>query len=329
MIFILGEAWGQEEERVGLPFVGASGRFLKSALSRVGIRYEDCQVSNVFNLRPKPTNDVKNLCGPKSEGILGMPALYPGKYVRAEYASEITRLHKELQAAKPTLILALGSTATWALGLGNSIKRIRGAAVLSKFGKVFPTVHPAAIFRDWTLRPIFFSDLAKAVREAQFPEIRRPEREIWVEPTLQDIATFYELHIKPARRLSVDIETSGKYITCIGFAPSINLALVVPFILADGKPYWSSEADERAAWEWVRRACQHPNIIGQNFLYDAHRLWRTYGIPTPGFSDDTMLLHHSLYMELEKGLGFLGSVYTNEARWKFMRDVETIKKGDE
>jgi len=42
-----------------------------------------------------------------------------------------------------------------------------------------------------------------------------------------------------------------------------------------------------------------------------------------------MLLHHALFIELEKGLGFLGSVYTSEARWKFMRDVDTLKRGDE
>jgi hypothetical protein len=40
-----------------------------------------------------------------------------------------------------------------------------------------------------------------------------------------------------------------------------------------------------------------------------------------------MLLHHALHPESEKGLGFLGSVYTNEASWKLMRGKsETIKR---
>jgi hypothetical protein len=38
-----------------------------------------------------------------------------------------------------------------------------------------------------------------------------------------------------------------------------------------------------------------------------------------------MLLHHALQPESEKGLGFLGSVYTNEASWKLMR-TSTIKR---
>jgi hypothetical protein len=43
-----------------------------------------------------------------------------------------------------------------------------------------------------------------------------------------------------------------------------------------------------------------------------------------------MLLHHSMQPELEKGLGFLGSVYTDEPSWKFMRtDHSTLKQADE
>ena len=330
MIFILGEAYGREEEIARAPFVGASGRFLRQQLSSVGIRFEDCYVTNVFNLRPQPSNDVKNLCGPKSTGIVGMPPLAAGKYIRAEYGSELTRLYAELSRQTPTLILALGGTACWSLGLGSSIKKIRGAPVMTKWGKVFPTVHPAAIFRDYSLRPVFYADLQKVSQEAKFPEVRRPARTLWVEPTLDDLQVFRRDFIDNSRRLSVDIETAGKYITCIGFAPSTEVALVVPFIKSSGAPYWKTEEEELQAWTWCKQVCQsHPHIIGQNFLYDAHRLWRTYGITTPGLQDDTMLLHHALYPELEKGLGFLGSVYTNEARWKFMRNKDNFKKEDE
>jgi hypothetical protein len=47
--------------------------------------------------------------------------------------------------------------------------------------------------------------------------------------------------------------------------------------------------------------------------------WKNYGIPTPAPAEDTMLLHHAMQPEMEKGLGFLASVYTDEASWKFMR----------
>lgn len=329
-LMILGEAWGREEEQLREPFVGAAGRMLKSSLSAVGIRYDECYTTLVFHLRPQPTNDIKNLCGPKSEGIPGLPALVSGKYVRAEYSSELTRLYDELTKVKPTMILALGGTACWALGLGSSIKKIRGAPTMTKWGKVFPTIHPASIFRDWSQRVVFHADLEKVAREKEFPEIRRPQREIWVEPTMEDLHEFEARFITNCSKLSVDIETSGDEITCIGFAPSIDRALVVPFVLEDRSRYWKTRDEEVAAWQWVKRVCEsHPHIVGQNFLYDMHRLWRSYGIATPGLQDDTMLLHHALYPELEKGLGFLGSVYTNEARWKFMRTADTLKKEDE
>ena len=48
-------------------------------------------------------------------------------------------------------------------------------------------------------------------------------------------------------------------------------------------------------------------------------------------TEDTMLAHHSLYSELPKGLGFLGSIYANVPSWKKMRTFqkeEQLKKDD-
>jgi hypothetical protein len=44
-----------------------------------------------------------------------------------------------------------------------------------------------------------------------------------------------------------------------------------------------------------------------------------------------MLLHHALQPEVQKGLGFLGSIYTEEPAWKIMRPrgKGTIKREDE
>jgi hypothetical protein len=66
--------------------------------------------------------------------------------------------------------------------------------------------------------------------------------------------------------------------------------------------------------------------IAQNGLYDLNILWRSYGITVRNFEEDTMLLHHALQPESEKGLGFLGSVYTDEASWKMMRTKSKVTK---
>lgn len=330
-IALVGEAWGKDEEEQSLPFVGASGRLLNGCLARVGIVRADCLVTNVFNFRPKPSNDIKNLCGPKAEGIPGLPALSSGKFVRLEYKPELDRLYYELTKFQPTLIIALGATPCWALLGTTGIKNLRGATVSSKYGKVFPTYHPAAVLREWSLRPILLADLEKAAHEATFPEVRRPRREVWVEPTLDDLYKFEQQYILPNPDLSIDIETVGDQITCIGFAPTVDLALVVPFILEGGKNYWPTIEAEILAWKWVRHICGlKKKIVGQNFIYDMTFLWKQYGITVPHMEDDTMLLHHALQPEMEKGLGFLGSIYTSEARWKIMRDrkKDTFKKED-
>jgi hypothetical protein len=44
-----------------------------------------------------------------------------------------------------------------------------------------------------------------------------------------------------------------------------------------------------------------------------------------------MLMHHSIMPEMQKGLGFLGSVYTDEPAWKLMRRkrADEPEKADE
>jgi len=334
-IVIVGEAYGEQEEREGRPFVGASGHLLNQCLAIAGINRSECYVTNVFNLRPK-NNDVLDFCGNKAEALPGTGTLTKSKYVRAEFAPQLTRLYKEINNEDPNLIIALGSTAAWALlGVGG-IKNVRGAAAqataraLSREYKVLATYHPAAVLREFSLRPILIADLSKAQRLGASRDIVRPQRNIWIEPDLADLANYERDYIIPAKQLSIDIETKGDQITCVGFAPSASSAIVIPFYSAakpDGN-YWPSLRKELAAWDYVRRWCaMHPSVF-QNGMYDMHRLWRTYGIPCRLAEDDTMLCHHSLQPEMEKGLGFLATIYTDEASWKFMRKNETLKKED-
>lgn len=335
-IAIVGEAWGEQEERARAPFVGASGYELTRMLDEAGIRRADCFLTNVFNLRPD-RNDIENICGPKADGLPGMPPIKNGKYIPSKYASELSRLYNEMSSVRPNVILALGNTATWALLYNTGISKIRGTitqSVAPKGFKVLPTYHPAAVLRDWSLRPVTVLDFAKAARESAFPEIRRPECIVYIEPSLQDLEWFYAEHLVSATSIAFDIETSGNQITCIGFAPSKEVSLCVPFVdnrnLDEGSrgSYWKTPQDEALAWNFVRRVLDLPQPkFGQNTLYDIHFLWRGYGIPVRNYADDTMLLHHALQPESPKGLGFLGSVYTNHSSWKTMRTkVLTLNK---
>ncbi len=329
-IAIVGEAYGAEEETQRVPFVGASGWHLNQMLDEAGIHRADCFLTNVFNLRPPGGNDVENLCTDKAGGIVSLGPLAKGKYLQTKYAPELDRLRSELEGVRPNIIIALGNTAAWAIIGTTGISKIRGTVTTGSGRgfvgyKVLPTFHPAAVLRDWSLRPVTVLDLAKARRESLFPEIRRPERTVYIEPSLDDLEWYYENFIVNARSLSFDIETSGDQITCIGFGPSPTTALVVPF--RDTRQtsgnhvgsYWPTKEAEMVAWRFVRRVLSLPMPkYGQNTLYDINFLWTRYGIQVVNYEDDTMLLHHALQPESLKGLGFLGSVYTNESSWKLM-----------
>jgi uracil-DNA glycosylase family 4 len=335
-IAIVGEAWGEHEERERTHFVGPSGYELTRMLAEAGIRRADCLLTNVFHLRP-PGNKIEALCGPKPEGIRGYPPLLKSKFVRREFIPEIERLGDEIVEANPNIVICLGNTALWAMCGVTAISKLRGTTRLSTHTaagfKTIATYHPAAVLRQWELRPVTVVDLAKAARESEFPEIRRPKREIWIEPTLEDIHEFVEQYIYPAQFMALDIETAGNQVTCIGMAPSPNLGIVVPFVdpRKKGRSYWPTAKMERAAWEACRRPIEDRRIRKalQNGMYDIAFLWRAQGIRVINASEDSMLLHHALQPESLKGLGFLGSVYTDEGSWKQMREKHTTIKRDD
>lgn len=145
-----------------------------------------------------------------------------------------------------------------------------------------------------------------------------------VPETRADLDTAFSV-LKSQSKLSLDIETIpvAKQITCVGFGIGTSLAYVFPFTNKETPSgnYWEDAKDEIHAWWIIKEICKNPKIekVLQNGLYDIQWLWRLCNIPVYGFRDDTMILHHCLYPELPKGLGFLGSIYTNESSWKLMR----------
>jgi uracil-DNA glycosylase family 4 len=359
-IVLLGEAWGEKEARIGQPFVGPSGIELLRMLDQAEVikltvadqdyirRYwqtENPELTdmvwrlhpevvrmNVFNLRPE-NNDISNLCGP-APGLKGYPKHEKG-YIREDFRSHLHRLSSDLDSIDPVLVVCLGSTALWALCGTNAIKASRGRPRMSTHTisgfKCLPVYHPAYILRNYSDRPITILDLSKAPRLAQTQTVEFPKREIWIEPSLADMENFFDQHVPPGTLLSVDIETARDFITCIGFAPTRHLALVVPFY--DGRRalrnYWPDTRSEAAAWGVITRVLQDPTIykLFQNGLYDIGFLYRSMKIRVMGARHDTMLLHHALQPELEKGLEFLGSVYTEEGNWKREHRQQTSKRG--
>lgn len=290
---------------------------------------------SVFDLSPLG-GDILNICGPKAASIKGYPSLDTNKYIPESYRPHLEKLADNLNELDPNVVVALGNTAMWALCGVRGVAKFRGTMLLSthtvKDFKVLITYNYTAITRQYELRTTMIIDLMRLNRECEFPEIKREEREIWIAPDIEDIIRFREEHIKGCELLSVDIETAGNQITCIGFAPNNKIALVVPFLNTQAKRgnYWTSRADEAAVWKIVKDILADPAIhkLFQNGLYDIAFLWRSMRLKTYGAEHDTMLLSHALQPESLKGLGFLGSLYGNESAWKVEhKTVRTIKRG--
>ena len=304
----------------------------------------DIMLTNVFALRPI-SNNLGYLCA--SKGDLGDAYNCPPvrtenpRYVKTEYLSHLSRLREEVRAGPRNLLLCLGGTATWAMVGSSAIGRLRGAVCQSRDDapmglggvKCLPTFHPAAIFRAWHWRVIVLADLLKARREREFPEVHRPLRSVIINPSLDQIETWVEETLRGSfTLLSPDIETMNGQIRCIGFARRRDESIVIPFISdLTGKSYWNNIDDEVMAWSYVQNLldCPLPKIF-QNGLFDLQYLIRA-GLTVRNARHDTMLLHHVLYPEMQKSLGFLGSIYTNEMSWKLMRlhkGAEELKRDE-
>lgn len=339
-ICILAEAPGSEESEALRPLVGPSGRELRRMLATIGANLDDCFKTNVF--QRQPANNLLALYGTSEPSnlsrSLGPLTTNPITYIGEDHLQELERLRAELSACNPNIIIALGNVACWALGLGQGINSLRGTVhpvnfIPGRATKVLPTFHPAFILRQWDQRVIALADLEKALHESHTPTLTHDNTELWLAPSLADLARFDALHMASATICGADVETKRGQITCISFAPTPDVSLVVPFWVDGENPnYWPDLRSEAQAWGWMKKWCERPDLVKvtQNGLYDMQYIFK-HGIRPINFTEDTMLAHHSLYSEMKKSLGFLGSIYANYPNWKSMRAYkldEQIKRDD-
>jgi hypothetical protein len=173
---------------------------------------------------------------------------------------------------------------------------------------------------QWKFLPVVTRDLLRALDESEFPERREPKGHLLLEPTVEDVREFLR-ECRTSPLLSVDIETGWGQITSIGFAPTPEIAMSIPFVdlSRPDRSYWRTPEAEVAVWLEVKHLLEDPTIpkLGQNFTYDAFWLWMRAGIGVRGYVEDTRLKHHAIYPELPKDLAFMSS-YTDLGAWKQM-----------
>ncbi len=337
-VVIVGDVPSSADVMAGAPFTEGVGVELAAWLGKAGIDLDKCLRTNVFSFRPPQGKTAKFFASKRDATALkkkeGWESPFPhcpahNGYLRKEHEHELDRLSSEIERADPNIILVLGGTALWALASLSPISTYRGTLCrgneVAGARKVMPTYHPAAVIKNWSLRPLAIMDIFKAAAQSRSPELKFKERSIWTEPLLSDLDTFESRYINPIKGtsapLAFDIETDKSGITCIGFAPSEEVAIVVPFQdkRMPDRSYWPTADQEVKAWTWVKGILEDPELVklAHNQSYDV--IWLTrIGIKTSGPIEDTMHMHHAMQPEMPKALGVLSSLYTNAQSWKGM-----------
>lgn len=329
-IALVGEAPGAEEVIKGAPFVGPAGELLDDLLRRAGIARGECLVTNVFHTRP-PSNNVGWFFGGED---VNRDHFFPTHgALKNEWVPELARLNEELTKADPNVVVALGAIAMWALTGRDKITGNRGFTIPSSDGKwkVLPTYHPAFVLRSYGDKPVLYSDLKKALRNANDKKMIRVARRIHIIEVVADLDVMEE-DIRAAGGCAVDVETdylNTKQITMISFAPTEHDTYVIPFWNKDRPDYSNYDAvTEAAVVVRIGRILRDPGIrkLFHHAAYDLSYLSRDYG-SVRGRIDDTMLIAHSMQPEWEKSLAHLGSLKTDELAWKHLRSKPKYAEG--
>jgi DNA polymerase len=322
-ILIVGEAPGVDEVRTGEPFVGLSGKELTRMLHDAGIIRSACRITNVTMERPDG-NDISNFFATRTQATTDHKHI-AGRWCHPAITSGLEALRQEVARTNPSVILALGDTALWALTSETGITKWRGSHMDLRpaFGGpvptetvVIPTYHPAAILRQWSWRYIAVQDIRRAAEIATGNAPQRPVENYTIPRTLSDALDAIEELRGSDVPLSCDIETRAGFIDCIGFASSQSRAICFPFFsLSQPGGLWSLE-DEAEIILRLRDLLSFSEIIGQNFLYDAQYIARHWGLAVvPMF--DTMIAQGVAWPGLPKALDFLSSMYLPWHRyWK-------------
>jgi uracil-DNA glycosylase len=138
-VAVVGESPGPPDIDSGKPFMGPAGQMLNRILEAVGLKREDCYLTNTVKI------------------------ISQGDELTPEVLSFFTPyLHRELAAARPQIIIAFGNTPTRALlRTKKPISKMRGEFHDYQGMKLMPTFNPAYLLRDPSKKREVWEDMKK------------------------------------------------------------------------------------------------------------------------------------------------------------------------
>jgi uracil-DNA glycosylase len=137
-LMFIGEGPGFEEDRRGLPFVGAAGELLTRIIQAIEMKRDEVYIANVVKCRPPGNRD------PQPD----------------EVAACRGYLERQIALVRPKVIVALGRVAAQALlGTDAPIGRMRGQWYRVQGVPTMVTYHPAALLRNSALKRPTWEDM--------------------------------------------------------------------------------------------------------------------------------------------------------------------------
>lgn len=167
-ILFIGEAPGYHEDQQGLPFVGASGKYLGELLAMIGLTRNDVFITNVVKCRPPGNRDP----------------------LPAEIDTCVkTYLNRQIEIIRPKIIVTLGRFSMALFFPPNArITKIHGQPRRADGRIYYPVFHPAAVLRNMNLRPAMEADFRRMLDLLK--EIEATQQTGHDEPPPQQLSLF-------------------------------------------------------------------------------------------------------------------------------------------
>jgi len=150
-LMFIGEGPGFYEDAQGLPFVGASGKFLTQLINRAGFERSEVFITNVVKCRPPNNRDP----------------------LPDELAACAHFLGRQIAVIDPEVIVTLGRFSMARYFPDVRISQVHGKAGWREERLIVPMYHPAAALHQPALRTVVEADFAKLPALIQFSEKKR------------------------------------------------------------------------------------------------------------------------------------------------------------
>lgn len=235
-------------------------------------------------------------------------------------------LAEEIAEIKPNVIISAGEYATRYLTGRRNIQKLRGsilpvcdaprvdigeATKIPTNIRVIPIIHPRDVLQKYIHTHYTSFDVARAVKLRTRRDIPKEPGNLWICWTYQALQNWWTDRGWKGKFMTVDIECYLNFITCLSFCVDGKEAFSIPLLDKRTQPL-----DRALLLKGITKILKSPiKKVNQNIDFDDHILGQ-WGFQLDNIYDDTMLLGHTIYPELPKGLDFYTSIYTEIPYYK-------------